>query len=96
MSVVTNIIVLTEVDQDEPINRINQWLPHALKEISMRAGGNKAMEADVWAGAYNHLDVAEFKIQFENAMRLCPEWGRVQLLIKEEHEGKFSLLDFCP
>ena len=71
MSHVTNIILtlsLSEGIDDDTcypwVDVLNQWLTDRgkgeLHRVDDAAGGNKAMEAAVFMGAFNYLDIPEF------------------------------------
>lgn len=86
MSVVTNVILITFIDED--ISPLLAWLKAEerglLHEISDHAGGNKALERDLWVGAFNYLDDQEFLRQ----VFLCKfEWPElVGVIIAYQHD----------
>lgn len=63
MSVVTNIMLAGIIHEDD-VDKFNAFLKEKyrapMNRINREAGGNKAMEADVWGGAYNHFDEHSF------------------------------------
>lgn len=63
-----------------------------LRDISDAAGGNKAMEAEVWAGAFNALDQDAFIHTVAHAP--WKDTYCVQLLIKIHAEDKFTIHRF--
>jgi hypothetical protein len=92
MSCVSNVILLTFIE-DQGIKDVQLWLSRAgalpLNQIDGFSGGTKAVEHEIWAGAYNWLDVPEFIKAVKNASWEFP--SDVQLLIKEESDDLFSL-----
>jgi hypothetical protein len=93
MSCVTSVLLLTDCD-DGGIHRVQAWLETnnlpILKEIGCVAGGNKFMQCDVWAGAYNYFNVKRFIDAVNTA-----GWDynqSVQLLVKGEHDEFFTQL----
>lgn len=101
MSVVTNIILTFGGDDKEYIetqisNYIHNGRNFALTSIKDNSlpkhwyAGSKNMEAEVFIGAYNHLDLLSFvkhliSIEWEN-----PEW--IRLFIKEEEDFAFKTI----
>ena len=92
MSVVTNVILITGVNEPA-IGTVNAFLSmnehSTLTQIDSYAGGGKAMECDVWAGAFNFFSIRSFidcihVVEWED-----PE--AVQLLLLKEGETKFVL-----
>jgi hypothetical protein len=92
MSYVSNVILLTFIE-DQGIKDVQLWLSRAgagsLKQIDGFSGGTKAVEHEIWAGAYNWLDIPEFIKAVKSASWMYP--SDVQLLIKEEGDDLFSL-----
>lgn len=65
MSYVTNVVLMTSLLDDKIVHEfINTWLVSQgqgeLAKINEYAGGNKAMEVDLYAGAFNHLNEEAF------------------------------------
>lgn len=93
MSLVTNVLLLVDSEDEPGVPEIQNWLAAEeygqLVEVSKHAGGRKAMECRVWAGAFNHLDTEAFVSCARGA-----KWERiesVQLLIREEDDAGFWL-----
>ena len=92
MSEVTDIILITfigdgaEKDGEHP-NADILWT--RLKKVDDLAGGNKCMQCDVFMAAENHLDQQAFLKRFHAVKWESPE--RVQLLLKGEHDERFTL-----
>jgi hypothetical protein len=100
MSVVTDVIIclsLSEEIDDEgttpPVAEINDYLRSQnygkLARVDDFAGGNKAFQAAVWMGAFNHLNVSEFMDFIKSR-----EWQsreEVQVLLKKEEDYSFTL-----
>jgi hypothetical protein len=100
MSVVTDVIIclgLAEAIDDEgttpPIAEINDYLRSRnygeLARVDDFAGGNKAFQAAVWMGAFNHLNLSEF-MNFVKS-RNWQSRADVQILLKKEEENSFTL-----
>jgi hypothetical protein len=108
MSWVTDVLLLTGLQEgfDEnfetleeipAIKAINVWLEQnefgTLDELHEHVlGGGKAMQALVYGGAFNFLRIEEF-IRLVRAQP-WQEPDNVQLLLKNEDEGRFRLYDF--
>jgi len=100
MSQVTDIILccsLTEEMGDDnfpPIMRINAWLESenkgSLSHLNRAMGGHKAMQADVFGGAFNYLDIERFISIVCDAGWENPSF--VQVLIKGEDDELFGLV----
>jgi hypothetical protein len=92
MSHVTDIVLLTFLD-DSGVAKLNEWLKNnrwpELKEISGYAGGNKAMQCEIWTAAINNFDIDDFVCASKSIDWEYPE--SVQLLIKGEHDDAFLI-----
>ena len=92
MSKVTDVAILTPLphsDQESPaIAVINAWLDEhhygQLVEVSDHAGGKRAMQAQVYLGAFNYLDVPAFIATVKGAPWHRWDQGRVRLMVHEE------------
>ncbi len=88
MSRVTNLILVSNIALgDNCSEHISKWLeayysnPKArLLKIDQNAGGNKAMEIEVFAGAFNYLSVKKMLAAIAPDMKD----HRAMLIIKEE------------
>ena len=101
MSHVTDILLCTGIDdggaEDEHPNadRLSEWLvsKHGaackLVLVSDRAGGNKVMQADVFAVAVNHCSIPALIEAFRAIPWDYPE--AVQLMVKDEHDDAFTI-----
>ena len=103
MSEVTDILLCTAicdgsaVDDEHPsADRLSAWLTQrhgpacALKKIDGYAGGNKAMQADVYGVAVNWCDVEGLVEAF-----LAIPWEHresAQLLVKRENDEAFQVI----
>jgi hypothetical protein len=103
MSSVTDILLCTGLadgivmdSRPHPsADALSRWLVErhgpacALKQLNGYAGGNKAMQADVFGGAVNYCDTEGLLAAF----RAIPWDDReaVQLLVKEEHDSAFRV-----
>lgn len=97
MSRVTNII-LCGLNSADHLIELNNYLhtqgyskKSSLKDITTMAGGDRRLEIDILAGAFNHLLVVPF-IKFLKTINW--EW-QTELFIKEEDKsmGKILLSD---
>ena len=94
MSVVTDVVLLTSVNEVKAITEINRYLKtneegQCLREISSHAGGCKAIQADIWAGAFNYMDTDGF-IAFFKTVTTWEFPEDVKLLIQKENDNGFS------
>ena len=64
MSVVTNVVLVTGLVDKARVEEINGWLYEqgmgSVVKADQYAGGSKAMEVDVYLGAFNYLDELAF------------------------------------
>ena len=104
MSYVTDVLLLFSLEgnliggelvPEAPlIEGINSWLEErefaGLENLSAHAGVEKAMQANVYGGAYNYFDVGGFVEFLQGVGWRAPQ--SVQLLVKGEEDSKFSLL----
>lgn len=103
MSVVTDIILVTAVDdrttcREEPsatkfnsaiAARVCVGLEQALQQVDGHAGGNKAVQCDVFMAAINYLDRDALLTEFRKMKWESPEC--VQLMLKGEHDDVFTI-----
>lgn len=103
MSVVTDIILITGIDEgregDETpgsVDRLNDWIEahgratDRLIQVDKHAGGHKSMQCDVWLAAINYCDEDELEEAFHRI-----KWERpsmVQLLINSEYADQLRLV----
>lgn len=102
MSHVCDVLILASVmDEDSgAIGAVEAWLvehryaevANALRRVDGNAGGFKAMQATVWAGAYNYLDIPAFLAAVWAAPWDSSEY--VQVALKDEHDERWRLHDF--
>ena len=90
MSHVTDVLLLASLE-DSGVQKVQQWLEEnkwpKLVEISDHAGGNKAMQCEVWAAAINYFDIEAFAAAVKSIEWEYPD--SVQLLVKDEHDEWF-------
>lgn len=102
MSVVTDVIVLVSLAEEDPedtfppIDEINNWLlshgQHVgLNHLNGNEGGHKAWQCDVFGGAFNYLNADEFARTVATAQWKSPD--RVQLLVKGEEDEIWGLVN---
>lgn len=103
MSHVTDIILVTAIeDGAEAIaghpsaDKVSDYLKqnhngHVLLEVSPVAGGDKAMQCDVFMSAINGLDIPAFVKWFAAIEWEFPEY--VQLLLKDENDDRFAVYE---
>ena len=88
MSHVTNVILLTEIE--ESMGNFKPILDMiALLQVDAFAGGGNAMECDVYAGAFNCLEIDKLLEAFHSCTWENPE--SVQLLIRDQHDERFAV-----
>lgn len=93
MSQVTNVIITCNLNEDEALESINQYLSKkghqlGLKNIGKHVGGTKVLEATIFAGAINYLDLEDFIYHFFN--HPWRHLKRINLLVKEQHDLSFK------
>ena len=80
MSVVTNIILITEPYSEDKIELLNAYIRQfdlpELRKVDSLAGGDKCMECDVFCVAYNHFNYEGLIDVFDNI-----EWGSSRNLL---------------
>ena len=87
MSVVTSIVVWTFLDETAAMRDAQYWLkeqgyPRGLVFVNDQAGGNKALQVDVWVGAFNYFPTEGF-IRMLRAQKW--EWlSHVAAFVEEE------------
>ena len=75
MSSITDVLLVTGLDEDEAVAKVNAWLTEndyrkqQLRKINLdAAGGDKVICTDLWAAAFNYLDIGGL----EDAIRAAP------------------------
>ena len=101
MSHVTDIILMTAIEdgaktkEGHPnVDKLNEYIErehckHKLLRVDEHSGGRKEMQCDVFMAAINYMDIDGFIEWFSIIAWEHPE--SVQLLIKDEHDDKFSV-----
>jgi hypothetical protein len=103
MSHVTDVLLLFSLEENliegefkeeaPVVGGVNAWLGDhefaGLENLSVHAGLEKAMQANVYGGAYNYFDLDGFVGFLKEQNWRAPH--SVQLLVKGEEDGKFSL-----
>jgi hypothetical protein len=86
MSVVTDVILTTFLDEDAAFARLCAALPDRLPPVAVHqhATTGKAMQADVYLAAYNYLVLDELVAAVEQAGWKVPE--EVRLFINGEYD----------
>jgi hypothetical protein len=99
MSHVTDVILtisLAEVDWKDDrchvVETINAWLSESdygeLKRVDDFTGGRKAIQAAIFMGAFNYLNILEFVAKVDAAPWEYREG--LALFVKDEHDARFS------
>ena len=106
MSVVTNLILTFSISEDEDrcISDVNNYEYQGLKMNLVSVdfdkdidngkswyGGTKFMEAPIFLGAFNRLDIEDFKRYLRKVNWEFPEL--VQLIVKEQDDEKFRTVE---
>ncbi|MFN7139948.1 MAG: hypothetical protein ACK4UN_11485, partial [Limisphaerales bacterium] len=102
MSWVTNIILHLDSGDDRHIAEINKFFGDQKGFVSIDDttlprgwyGGCKMMEAELYLGAFNHIDVAALIDHPRNIHFNNPE--AVQLIVKDQEEEVFSIKTVFP
>ena len=107
MSEVTNLIIATELSEDVEYLKLKfkefklHGVPFNLVSVESVGlprgwyGGGKLLEVNLFIGAYNYLDL-DALIDF---MKNNIDWdspASVQVIVKRQHDEKFSILDLFP
>jgi hypothetical protein len=101
MSVVTDIIVTYSGLDDDKLDTINAWMVTQREyegdrfvAVDEKAGGGKAMQANVALGAFNYFELDEFLVFLDTI-----EWERpeaVKVFVQEEHDEDGFTLRYGP
>ena len=90
MSHVASVVLWTFLDEDECVAGVQEWLldnrKGPLVRVNEHAGGEKALQCDVWVGAYNYLDVDGFLYVVRSREWEYPE--NVVVMIQNEHDER--------
>lgn len=90
MSAVANVIVTCALG-DGGVFGLNAYLRSVygsrLTNCRGMEGGSKALDADIWVGAYNRLDVPDLVTQVRTAS--WDEPYAVRVFVQEPHENSF-------
>jgi hypothetical protein len=101
VSLVTDIILITAVgdsvsdgeSETEAMLEVQSWLGRGnygqLVAVDKWAGGNKAMQAEVWMGAFNYFKLEEFVAFVKSQKWESPD--RVQVLTQREEDAVFAI-----
>lgn len=102
MSVVSNVM-LTGLGCGVVAKRLNSWLNDEkaernfgeLRQVDKHAGGRKAMETDVFMGAFNYLPDAEFiaayrALALPGVLRTLGGLSNVQLFLCRQDDNTFQ------
>lgn len=93
MSHVTDIILVAAsgatLDEFAPLVYYLQEQSGSLGNLANMAGGPKALQCELYVGAFDHINIAKLKVSFYNCMPENQEC--VQLFVKDEHEDQFNV-----
>lgn len=93
MSTVTNMILATMVDDASSFREdegpLATLVHPGFVQVDQHAGGNKAMECDVFMAAVNGLDLDEVLEKLRKVPWAFPE--EVQLFVKEQDDENFRV-----
>ncbi len=106
MSIVTNVMVVGGDLADWAARDLNAWLDKPvdgeddqskygnLIEIADYAGGRKGFESQLWAGAFNWLDIPAFIAEYRKSLsRFRGPGYHPQLFMKRQDDSGFHLID---
>jgi hypothetical protein len=99
MSVVTDVILMVPIGGGRRvISDINARIAaaarapgHGLIKVDQHAGGNKAVQADVYMGAFNYLPRQDVLAILAAAPWVGSDRSEVRVAIKEEWDDAFTL-----
>jgi hypothetical protein len=104
MSHITDVILLVSVLDEDVAHRVNEFFltsgsqsgtPGQMIRVDEYASaGHKAMQATVYAGAFNYLDIVGFLRHV--ASLPWEDRSTVQVLLQDEHDDQFHLLGLDP
>ena len=90
MSHVASVIVWTGLDEEAALAPLNAWLAvrnyPPLIAVNDHAGGNKAVQADWWCGAFNYLDIPELVAATFAQLWDYPD--SVCVIVTDEHDDQ--------
>jgi len=96
MGHVTNIVLLTGMLEDDNVKILNEWINTNyregmyLKKIDENAGGNKALEVQLYTSAFNYFPLKDFIGIFSGIEWVIPE--EVLLIYQDEHDDEFTVV----
>jgi protein associated with RNAse G/E len=104
MSVVTNLILHIGIleDEEDRIKDVNEFWEDGIGLVSFDSsdlprgwyGGTKMLEANLYVGAFNYLDLDEFITHLEKIRWEYPE--EVQVIVKEQEDDLFRIIQLSP
>lgn len=103
MSVVTNLILCHAFGDQEQMAEVNRYFePDTKGLVGLHDsvlpdgwyGGSKYLEALLYVGAYNHLDLRAFVKHLQSLRWRAPE--QVQLIVKEQDDIAFRVVAVFP
>ena len=99
MSLVTNIILITGISDEIGIGELNRKFQQGtifseIDDSKIDYAGEKFIEAGIYLGAFNYLDLEELIKTIENTRWEYPK--DVQLFVKEDNEDRFSEIKLNP
>lgn len=98
MSVVTNVIVTAESDEDPAVEQVNAYLAglgHGqFRRVDEYAGGLKAVEAGIWVTAFNHLSLSDLRDAL--ALASWDSYDCVRVFVKRQEDDGFELFTSWP
>ncbi len=69
----------------EPVNSLGQLMP-----VDQYAGGTRAMETNLWLGAFNYMPIGEFITVYQRAVASIQGDSTLpQMLMKRQDDDKF-------
>jgi hypothetical protein len=101
MSWVTDVVLFYGLEEDEAdedgvspcLAGINRWLREhdhqELVNVDEHLSVGKPMQANVWGGAFNFLNIEKFLESVKAQTWQAPE--NVQIMVKDEEEARFTL-----
>lgn len=102
---VTNVILATPVYMEDELSRITEEINTFFnnqkglvscddKNITKHwYGGSKSLEAEVFVGAFNYIDLQEFIYHLKNNVDWGETYGElVQLIVKEQEDEGFKII----
>lgn len=106
MSHVTDIILITQLGDECHVDDLNEWMNirgfGRFLLVGNPCGGSKALQCDLYAAAHNKFGsylaadrkvVEGYILEFVRFFKQLPWEGHTLLIIKDEHDERFTIFE---